>query len=123
MEVDILKGILDVLKKDPGTDWRTLKNREKAVMIGAMKNDGTVISEKVVRRLMNEEGLVVTSKRRRKYNSYKGEITPAVPNLVNTMLDNLAKKLKDGTKPIILQTEDAITGGLAGLAECRQTAG
>jgi putative transposase len=22
MEVDILKGILDVLKKDPGTDWR-----------------------------------------------------------------------------------------------------
>ena len=44
-------------------------------------------------------------------------------NLVNTMLDNLAKKLKDGTKPIILQTEDAITGGLAGLAGCRQTAG
>ena len=39
------------------------------------------------------------------------------------MLDNLAKKLKDGTKPIILQTEDAITGGLAGLAGCRQTAG
>lgn len=39
MEVDILKGILDVLKKDPGTDWRTLKNREKAVTIGAMKNN------------------------------------------------------------------------------------
>jgi hypothetical protein len=28
-----------VLNKDPGTDWRTLKNREKAVMIGAMKNN------------------------------------------------------------------------------------
>ena len=39
LEVDILKEMLDVLKKDPGTDWKTLKNREKAVMIGAMKKD------------------------------------------------------------------------------------
>ncbi len=30
-----------------------------------------------------EESLVVTSKRRRKYSSYKEEIAPAVPNLVN----------------------------------------
>lgn len=142
MEVDILKGVLDVLKKDPGTDWKTLKNREKAVMIGALKNkyplptllkkfeiskssyyyqlkainspdkyvdvrcmikaafcnnrqcygyrrihgviknSGIVISEKVIRRLMKEEGLVVKTKKTRKYNSYKGEITPAVPNLV-----------------------------------------
>ena len=142
MEVDILKGILDVLKKDRGTDWRTLKNSEKAELIGALKNDytlpellekleiakssyfyqvnarkkpdkyselraqirdlfeknkrrygyrrihsalrkaGTIISEKVVRRIMREEGLRVKIKKRRKYNSYRGEITPAVPNLV-----------------------------------------
>ena len=49
---------------------------------GAIKNDGTVVSEKIIRRLMREEGLSVRTKRR-KYNSYKGEITPAVPNLVN----------------------------------------
>ena len=39
LEVDILKEMLDVLKKDPGTDWKTPKNREKTVMIGAMKKD------------------------------------------------------------------------------------
>lgn len=49
---------------------------------GAIKNDGTVVSEKIIRRLMREEGLSVKTKRR-KYNSYKGEITPAVLNLVN----------------------------------------
>ena len=142
LEIDILKEMPDVLKKDPGTDWKTLKNREKAVRIGAMKNDlplplllrkferskssyyyqvntinlpdkyadlrekakgafeenrscfgyrrihgvikndGTVVSEKIIRRLMREEGLSVKTKRR-KYNSYKEEITLAVPNLVN----------------------------------------
>lgn len=29
MEVDILKGILDVVKKDPGTDWKTLKTERR----------------------------------------------------------------------------------------------
>ncbi len=142
LEIDILKEMPDVLKKDPGTDWKTLKNREKAVRIGAMKNDlplplllrrferskssyyyqvntinlpdkyadlrekakgafeenrscfgyrrihgvikndGTVVSEKIIRWLMREEGLSVKTKGR-KYNSYKGEITSAVPNLAN----------------------------------------
>jgi transposase InsO family protein len=41
---------------------------------------GKNVSEKVVRRLMREECLVVYQKRRRKYNSYKGEISPAVEN-------------------------------------------
>lgn len=45
--------------------------------------DSIVISEKVVRRLMKEEGLVVKYHNKPKYNSYQGEITPAVPNLVN----------------------------------------
>lgn len=38
------------------------------------------VSEKVVRRLMKQDRLTVKSVRKRKYNSYKGEITPAVPN-------------------------------------------
>ena len=40
------------------------------------------VSEKIIRRLMKEENLVVKIKRTRKYNSYKGEITPAVENIV-----------------------------------------
>ncbi len=44
--------------------------------------DGRTLSEKVVRRIMQEEGLVVYQKRRRKYNSYKGEISPEVENLL-----------------------------------------
>ena len=40
------------------------------------------MSEKVVRRLMQEEGLVVRCIKRKKYNSYAGEISPAVPNIL-----------------------------------------
>lgn len=143
MEVDILKETINVLKKDPGVDLTSLKNREKAVIIGALKNryslpkllkrfslskssyyyqksainatdkylklreriskhfhdnrdvygyrriytllvnDGTVVSEKVIRRIMKEEGLTVKQRKKRKYNSYKGEITPAADNIIN----------------------------------------
>ena len=38
LEIDILKGTLDVLKKDPGVDRSFLKNREKAAIIDALKN-------------------------------------------------------------------------------------
>jgi transposase InsO family protein/transposase-like protein len=41
------------------------------------------ISEKVVRRLMRQECLVVAAKRRRRYGSYLGEISPAPDNLIN----------------------------------------
>ena len=41
------------------------------------------ISEKVVQRLMNQERLVVTVKKRRPYGSYLGEISPAPDNLIN----------------------------------------
>ena len=40
------------------------------------------MSEKVVRRLMKEEHLVVRTVKRRRYNSYFGEISPAAPNLI-----------------------------------------
>lgn len=43
---------------------------------------GIVVSEKVVRRIMKEENLRVQMKRVRKYNSYKGEFSTPVPNLL-----------------------------------------
>lgn len=142
MEIDILKETINVLKKDPGVDQKALRNREKAVIIDALKHKyplpklrkklhiskssyyyqekilraedkylnlrkqiteffhqnrdtygyrriytllrkaGQVVSEKIIRRIMKEEGLCVLKRRRRKYNSYKGEITPAVDNKV-----------------------------------------
>ena len=41
------------------------------------------ISEKVVRRLMKQECLVVAVTKRRRYGSYLGEISPAPSNLIN----------------------------------------
>lgn len=48
-----------------------------------LKKSGVTVSEKVVRRLMSEEGLVVRSIKRRKYSSYIGEISPEVANIIN----------------------------------------
>lgn len=143
MEIDILKETIKVLKKDHGIEQTTLKNREKTVMIDALKNkyslsslleklelsrssyyyqekaiyvedkynvlrkeiielfnrnrnifgyrrihmllrrEGKRISEKVVRRIMKQENLTVKRRRRQKYNSYKGEITPEVENIIS----------------------------------------
>ncbi len=144
MEIDILKETINVIKKDPGVDWTVLKNREKAVMIDALRNKyslpalckklkisrssyyyqekvmhqtdkyadlrkkviqlfndnrrvfgyrkiqillhktGIFVSDKVIRRIMKEEGLSINQRRSRKrYNSYRGEITPGVENIVN----------------------------------------
>lgn len=47
-----------------------------------LKNQGIFVSEKVVRRIMNEENLAVPFVKVKKYSSYQGEITPAVDNLV-----------------------------------------
>ena len=142
MEIDILKETINVLKKDPGIDQTALKNREKAVIIdalkskyplpallkwlelskssyyyqeavkkrpdkykdirnrirqlfcenkqrygyrriyGLLKREKLTVSEKVVRQIMREEGLIVICKRRRKYNSYRGKISPSVPNKI-----------------------------------------
>ena len=38
MEIDILKETINVLKKDPGVDQTALTNREKAVIIDALKS-------------------------------------------------------------------------------------
>ena len=45
-----------------------------------LKREGIIISEKIVRSIMKEENLIVRAIRQKKYNSYLGEISPAVPN-------------------------------------------
>lgn len=142
MEVDILKETLNILKKDPGINLTELKNREKAVVIDALKDTyslpsllnavriakssyyyqekamknsdkyqglhslikgafyeskscygyrriyghlkriGITVSEKIVRGIMKSENLIVLAKKVRKYSSYKGEISPAVDNIL-----------------------------------------
>ena len=47
-----------------------------------LKKNGTTVSEKIVRQLMREGGLFPRIKQKNKYSSYKGEISPEVPNLV-----------------------------------------
>ena len=47
-----------------------------------IRNGGKTVSEKVIRRIMSEEELVVPRKKKRKYSSYIGDISPAVDNIV-----------------------------------------
>lgn len=47
-----------------------------------IKTTGTIVSEKVIRRIMREEKLIVPNIQRKKYNSYKGEISPEVENII-----------------------------------------
>lgn len=142
LEVDILKETINVLKKDPGADMTSLSNRERAVIVGALKEkyllqslleelniprssyfyqrssmnrcdnhaslrsqikeifyqnkacygyrrikqclnrQGVIVSEKIVRRIMKEEALGVCFVRKKTYNSYQGEISSEVDNLV-----------------------------------------
>jgi transposase InsO family protein/transposase-like protein len=143
MEVDILMATAELIKKDPGVNPVNLTNKEKTILIDALRmtyplnnllsclempkssyyyqrevlqtpdkyadvrervnelfcasngvygyrrihgdlaNEGIILSEKVVRRIMAEDGLKVLTKRRRKYSSYKGDIGEEVENLVN----------------------------------------
>ena len=57
------------------------------------KNIGIILSEKIVRRIMREENLVAKSIKMRKYSSYDGEISPAVPNILKR--DFKADKIND----------------------------
>jgi transposase InsO family protein/transposase-like protein len=142
LERDILTHSIELAKKDPGADLQTLSNKEKAIVISALKEcwplhmllreldlakssyyyqvkalqaqdkyleirkrivylfwkaerrygyrrihdalvaEGVRISEKVVRRIMSEEGLNAKMRRKRPWTSYRGEVTPAVPNIL-----------------------------------------
>lgn len=53
-----------------------------------IKNEGTVISEKVIRRLIREESLFARGVKKRRYSPYLGEISPAVPNIINRDWNN-----------------------------------
>lgn len=52
-------------------------------MHATLARQSMAISEKVVRRLMKEECLVPVLRKRRRYGSYMGEISPAPDNLLN----------------------------------------
>jgi transposase InsO family protein/transposase-like protein len=52
-------------------------------MHATLARQSVTISEKVVRRLMKEESLVPILRKRRRYGSYMGEISPAPDNLLN----------------------------------------
>lgn len=143
LERDILEKAGEILKKDQGINLIELTNREKAVLIDALrqkyrlkvllsklnvskssycyqenalrspdkyanlrtkikdafekvkgrygyrrihsmlKNFGIVVSEKIVRRIMIEEHLIVPFVKRKKFSSYIGEVSSAVENIVN----------------------------------------
>ncbi|MDF2672541.1 MAG: transposase [Clostridiales bacterium] len=142
IERDIYEKAAEIIKKDQGINLQTLTNREKAIIINALRESyqlkelleimlmskssycyqviaintdkypdlkgkvkdvfeetssrygyrrihsvissgGTKVSEKVIRRIMKEENLVVPNIKRKKYSSYKGEISPEVENIVN----------------------------------------
>ena len=52
-------------------------------MHASLTKQSVNISEKVVRRLMKQQSLVPIARRRRRYGSYMGEISPAPDNLLN----------------------------------------
>ena len=143
LEHDILIKANELVKKDGGINPRTLNNREKTLLVDALKDiyqlakllmalelprssyyyerkalqrpdkyaearkeivvifernyrcygyrrigeclrrSGSQLSEKVVRRLMTEEGLVVGSTRRNRFKTYRGELGPAPENIIS----------------------------------------
>ena len=142
VERDIYEKAAELIKKDQGISIQTFTNREKAIIINALREScplkelleimqmakssycyqalaintdkyaglrttvknvfeesakrygyrrihakissmGTVVSEKVILRIMKEENLVVPYVRRKKYNPYKGDISPEVENILN----------------------------------------
>ena len=142
LERDVLEHTAEIIKKEPGIDPKNLANREKTILVDALRKnhplkdlldclsmsrssyfyqrsqllakdkhgeikdrirvlfeengrcygyrrihallfrEGIRISEKIVQRIMAECALVVFGKKKRKYNSYQGEKTPAARNLL-----------------------------------------
>lgn len=142
LEKDVLEKAAEIIKKNEGVSLEKLTNREKAIVIGALrkkyklqellkvfhmakssycyqqvvltapdkyselrkkircvfdesssrygyrriyislKAKEITVSEKEIRRIMKEDKLIVPNVKRRKYKSYQGEITPAVPNII-----------------------------------------
>ncbi|TCT26613.1 IS3 family transposase, partial [Martelella mediterranea] len=143
LERDLLKKATELIKKGLGVDLQLLSNREKTLLVNALRDlyqlpelltrlglarssyfyhrtrlqmedkylairhsiteifernhrcygyrrlqaslarQCVSISEKVVRRLMKQENLIVAMPKRRRYRSYLGEISPAPENIIN----------------------------------------
>lgn len=49
---------------------------------GLLKRENITVSEKVIRQIIWEKGLIVSSKQRWRYSSYQGKISPSVPNKI-----------------------------------------
>lgn len=52
-------------------------------MHALIKNKRKTVSEKIIPKIMKEENLIVPYRKRRNYSSYKGEISPAVGNVID----------------------------------------
>lgn len=48
----------------------------------ALKNKGIVVSEKVIRKIMKQNELIVYQPKQKKYSSYMGEVSPEVDNII-----------------------------------------
>lgn len=142
MEKDVYEKIAEIVKKDQGINLQNLTNKEKQLVIDALRNKyklsrlliilniskssyfyqknvardkydyirklikdlflesrstygyrrikielekiDIILSEKVIRRIMKEDKIqVVMRSKKRKYNSYMGEISPAVANIID----------------------------------------
>lgn len=82
-----------------------------------LKDNKHRISEKIIRRIMKEENLSVKRIKKKKYNSYQGEISPAVENIIKRNF----KADKPNEKWLTDITEFAIPAGkvyLSPLIDC-----
>ena len=74
--VEVRRAMADIFERN----YRCYGYRRMHASLG---RQSVAISEKVVRRLMKQESLVPVLRKRRRYGSYMGEISPAPDNLLN----------------------------------------
>ena len=74
--VDVRRAMTDIFE----SNYRCYGYRR---MRASLTDQSLTVSEKVVRRLMKQESLIPVGRKRRRYGSYMGEISPAPDNLVN----------------------------------------
>lgn len=61
--------------------FEAVRHRGYRAVHAELRRQGIKVSEKVVRRIMKEQGLSAARRRRRKWSSYAGELSVAPPNL------------------------------------------
>lgn len=74
--VEVRRAMADIFERN----YRCYGYRR---MHASLSRQSVNISEKVVRRLMKQESLVPVVRKRRRYGSYMGEISPAPDNVLN----------------------------------------